>query len=71
LTAARILRGQVALFAAVAATSTIASAWLIPTRGVLGAAWALLAGYLVQLIGSLCLSWYAVGRPAHRRAALQ
>jgi len=55
LTAARILKQQVGLFAAVALVSTLASAWLIPGHGVRGAAWAMLAGYSVQLLGSTWL----------------
>ena len=57
LTAARILKPQVGLFATVALASALASAWLVPAHGVRGAAWALLAGYAIQLVGSVWLCW--------------
>ncbi len=63
LTAARILKQQVGLFAAVALASTLASAWLVPGHGVRGAAWALLAGYAVQLLGSAWLCRVGLARP--------
>jgi len=55
LTAARILKPQIGLFAAVALACALASAWFVPVHGVRGAAWALLAGYAVQLVGSAWL----------------
>jgi O-antigen/teichoic acid export membrane protein len=52
MTAARCFRVQAPLFGIVALATTVASAVLIPRRGVLGAALATTAGTIVQLLGS-------------------
>ncbi len=59
-TAARRFRPQLPLLACVALTVLAMSAWLVPGRGGMGAAWALLAGSVVQLVLSAGLIVYAV-----------
>ncbi len=52
MTAARRFRQQVPLFCLVTAGTTVSCALLIPGHGLMGAAWAVLVGVLIQLIGS-------------------
>lgn len=60
MTAARRFRIQVPLFAVVLLV-TIAACWiLIPTHGLVGAAWALIAAALVQTVGSGGVVWSAL-----------
>ncbi len=58
-TAARSLLPQVPLLAATAFTSGIVSAWAIPRYGLDGAADAILAASLVQLVGTIAILWKA------------
>ncbi len=55
MTAARCLKAQVPLFAAVTVASIAASALLIPRGGLHGAAWALVIAAAVQAAGSLLI----------------
>jgi len=60
MTAARYFSIQLPLFALVAAASLVASVWLIPTYGLMGAALAMLAAVLVQIVGSAAVVYYAI-----------
>jgi O-antigen/teichoic acid export membrane protein len=76
LTSARYFGTQIPLLASVAATSAIASWWLVPLMGVGGAVLAQLLSALAQLIGSAALLWHAgrmltPDRRAFRSAASQ
>lgn len=57
MTAARVLVPQIPLLAANCATAALASALWVPKYGLRGAAAAVLAASLVQLMGSLCILW--------------
>lgn len=57
MTAARVLLPQIPLLAANCATAAVASALWVPKYGLRGAAAAVLAASLVQLIGSLWILW--------------
>jgi O-antigen/teichoic acid export membrane protein len=57
MTAARVLVPQIPLLAANCATAALASAVWVPKYGLKGAAAAVLAAALVQMIGSLCIIW--------------
>lgn len=52
MTAARYFKAQLPLFIIVTLTTYLASLWLIPKYALLGAAFSLLAGTLVQILGS-------------------
>ncbi|MHB8765320.1 MAG: lipopolysaccharide biosynthesis protein [Deferrisomatales bacterium] len=60
MTAARRFRAQVPLFCAVSAVTAAAAAGLVPRFGLTGAAWAVLAGALVQFAGSAWINARAV-----------
>ncbi|MEM7130467.1 MAG: oligosaccharide flippase family protein [Chloroflexota bacterium] len=67
MTAARHFRIQLPLFAAVAATTTVACWWLIPTHGLIGAAMALLLASGVQVcISVLVILWIQHSLTANR-----
>jgi O-antigen/teichoic acid export membrane protein len=55
LTAAQVFVAQAPLFAGVSAATTAASGLLVPRFGLHGAAWALVIGNAVQLIGATTL----------------
>jgi O-antigen/teichoic acid export membrane protein len=55
LTAARVLKPQMALFGLVVLACALTAVWFIPGYGILGAAWAMLTGHVVQLLGSAVL----------------
>jgi O-antigen/teichoic acid export membrane protein len=57
LIAARQMRVQVPMFLGVCFTVAAASYVLVPRHGILGAAWALGAGFSVQVLGSLGVLW--------------
>lgn len=61
MTAARQLKLQAPLFAAVTASTTLASWLLVPRYGLVGAALALSIAALVQIIGSLAILGRALG----------
>lgn len=63
MTAARLFRVQIPLFAAVALTSLAACAVLVPTRGVVGAAEAAVVAAVVNLLGAAAVNLYALRRP--------
>ena len=69
MTAARLLRPQLPLFAVVTATIAAASAWLVPTIGVLGGVLAMLIGTSIQLAGSALLLKIAIQRLQARQGA--
>lgn len=60
MTAARHFSIQLPLFVLVAAASLGASFWLIPTYGLMGAALAMLAAVLVQVVGSAAVVYYVI-----------
>ena len=62
MTAARVLRPQLPLFGVVTAAIAAASAWLIPTIGVLGSVLAMLIGTSIQLAGSVLVLKIAIQR---------
>ncbi len=62
MTAARYFKVQLPLFALVAGTTTAACLWLVPHWGLLGAAWALIMGAVVQAGGSAGVVLHAIGR---------
>ncbi len=70
MTSARFFRAQLPLFAAVAATSLIACASLVPARGLVGAAEASVITAVVNLLGATAVNLYALRRlgaaEAHR-----
>jgi len=57
MTAARQMRVQVPVLLGVCITVAAASYVLVPQHGILGAAWALGAGFLFQVLGSLAVLW--------------
>jgi O-antigen/teichoic acid export membrane protein len=57
MTAARQMRVQVPMLLAVCFTVAAASYTLVPRYGVVGAAWALGAGFSVQVLGALGVLW--------------
>jgi O-antigen/teichoic acid export membrane protein len=70
MTSARLFRMQLPLFGAVAATSLVACAALVPARGVMGAAQASVVTAAVNLLGAAAVNLYALRRlgaaEAHR-----
>jgi O-antigen/teichoic acid export membrane protein len=58
MTAARIFRAQVPLFAAVAATTASACWLLVPTHGLRGAVAAIALGFAAQLVGSAAILFH-------------
>lgn len=66
MTAARYLRCQTPLYACSLAVQVGMSAWLIPTHGLPGAAWAVFAGMTVILLGSAGVNVYAIRRRAEQ-----
>ncbi len=67
MTAARSFRSQIPLLIAVTGTTALASLFLIPKRGLIGAAFALGAGAIVQFSGSVVILWQAVRAHANER----
>ncbi|MGZ3460532.1 MAG: lipopolysaccharide biosynthesis protein, partial [Archangium sp.] len=66
LTAARELKAQVLMLAASVGAVALGSAWWVPMRGPVGAAWALSLGWLVELGASGWLTlrtWRRLARP--------
>ncbi len=64
-TAARYFRIQMPLFAAVALVTTAACYWLVPAYGMFGAAMAMCATAVAQLVGRCLILWHALGsKPA-------
>ncbi len=61
MTAARCFRPQVPLFGLSVVISVLACYWLVPSYGLRGAAWALLASYSVQLLGCLVIHAQLIG----------
>jgi O-antigen/teichoic acid export membrane protein len=68
MTAARAFRPQAPLFAAVATTTLVGAACLVPAFGLTGAAWAILASQVVQIAGSLLVVARAFSSRADSRA---
>lgn len=62
LTAARVLRAQAPLFAAVCAAAALGSTLWVPIHGLTGGAWALLLAAVVQVMGSAALLAVALRR---------
>jgi O-antigen/teichoic acid export membrane protein len=60
MTAARSFRSQIPLLLAVTGTTALVSLLLIPRRGLIGAAFAIGAGAIVQFSGSVLVLWRAV-----------
>jgi len=71
MTAARYLRVQVPLFALVTAVTAVASLWLIPSHGLLGAAMALGIAGIVQTVGSMGILTHAMRMLGRRAQAKQ
>lgn len=67
MTAARYIRIQTVLFAAVTGATFLACFWLVPLHGLLGAAFALIVAALLELLGSLAIISYAVYALNHAR----
>ncbi len=65
ITAARHFRAQVPLFLGVMGVTLVAAYLLIPSHGLLGAAWTSLITTTTQLVGSVFILWLAVreGKP--------
>ncbi len=69
MTAARYFKAQAPLYAVALLILLILSLWLIPSHGLLGAAWAICVGMLALLLGSIAVNVCAVrarstlGRP--------
>jgi O-antigen/teichoic acid export membrane protein len=64
MTVARYFRAQVPLFAVTALTTAAASAWLVPEKGLVGGAIAVLLGILVQTAGGGAILTHALrGEP--------
>lgn len=61
ITAARRFLPQSPLSVAVAAATALAAAWLVPQLGIVGAAWAVGAGMIVQLAGESWICLRAIG----------
>jgi O-antigen/teichoic acid export membrane protein len=59
--AARYFFIQLPLYAAVLMTTLVCCAVLIPAYGMVGAAWAVIASSAIQVLGSLCVVYYAAG----------
>jgi O-antigen/teichoic acid export membrane protein len=62
MTAARYFRAQLPLFIAVVLVTTAACFWLIPSHGLIGAAYALVLGASVQALGGLGIILTAISR---------
>jgi O-antigen/teichoic acid export membrane protein len=60
MSAARYFRVQVPLLVAVIATVALVCLWLIPSRGLLGAAIAVILGTVVRVVGSLTIVAHAL-----------
>jgi len=60
ITAARYFRVQIPLFGMVAATATVACVWLVPDRGLIGAAMSLCIAATAQLLGGLLIVVHAI-----------
>ncbi len=67
MTAARYFRVQTPLMASVALCSGLTCFWLVPEKGLSGAAWALLASALVLLLGSCFIVMHAISRAQKSR----
>ena len=65
-TAARLFRAQMPLFALIVAVSAICSWWLIPAHGLFGAAWVPVITATVQVAGLLLLLAWALRRNGER-----
>jgi O-antigen/teichoic acid export membrane protein len=65
MTAARLFRVQMPLFAGVAVATVVSSAELIPANGLIGAAQANIVTALVTLVGVAAVSLYALRTLAH------
>ena len=61
-TAARFFKPQIPLLATVVVTASIASYWLIPFYGLLGAGLAIVVTSIVLLIGEIILLWFVLTR---------
>jgi len=59
-TAARFFEPQIPLLAITVVTAGIASYWLIPTYGLLGAGFAIVLNSIVLLIGEIILLWWVL-----------
>ncbi len=66
MTAARYLKAQAPLFAAIGAATAGGCAWLVPARGLMGAAWAMCAAAVAQLLGCVAINVHAVRSRAGR-----
>lgn len=62
MTAARYFRAQAPLFVVVVATTGLTSLWLIPQHGLHGAAFALMASLIVQIVGSAGIVLHALNQ---------
>lgn len=73
MTAAQIFRPQVPLLTACLVSTGLASVWLVPTRGIEGAATAYAVGMIVQSLGSAAIlyKWYRRQWSASRNALVQ
>jgi O-antigen/teichoic acid export membrane protein len=60
MTAARYLKAQTPLYAAALLVLSTLCVWLIPTHGLLGAAWAICAGMLALLVGASLVNLHAI-----------
>lgn len=69
MTAARYFAAQVPLFALTTLVTALACAWLVPEKGLLGGALAVLCGMIVQLVGGVAIVCHALRvLPSTRRA---
>jgi O-antigen/teichoic acid export membrane protein len=68
MTAARQFRAQAPLYASVLLITAACCWWLIPWRGLMGAAWALCAGMLALLLGAVAINIHAVRLAARLQA---
>ena len=62
LTAARCFRIQLPLYGLVALVTAVACLWLVPSRGMLGAAMAILLAAAVQAVCSAVILFFAIRR---------
>ncbi|MGY2895362.1 lipopolysaccharide biosynthesis protein [Deinococcus sp. UYEF24] len=71
MTALRQFRAQIPLFTVTSGVLLVACWLLIPTYGLMGAAWATLLSAVVQLLGSLWIVWLELRRRTAGRASAQ
>src|SRR5262249_43500207 len=62
MTAARFFFIQAPLFVLVALVTAVACGWLVPAHQLAGAAWAIVIGQVVQMVGSAAVVAYALRR---------